>query len=88
MRKFKIKFVNMRKVIERDYNTSVSDNVINKEKYKNQQKTLLRNAQYAAERDARLSKALKDVPRDKNGRINFTEAVKAMGIKLDFNGKK
>ena len=88
MRKFKIKFVNMRKVIERDYNTSVSDNVINKEKYKNQQKTLLRNAQYAAERDVRLSKALKDVPRDKNGKINFTEAVKAMGIKLDFNGKK
>ena len=59
-----------------------------KKKYKNQQKTLLRNAQIAAERDVRLSKALKDVPRDKNGRINFTEAVKAMGIKLDFNGKK
>lgn len=88
MRKFKIKFANMRKVIERDYNTSVIDNKRNKEKYKENQKLLLNNAQYAAERDARLAKSLKDVPRDKNGRINFTEAVKAMGIKLDFNGKK
>ena len=78
----------MRKVIERDYNTSVIDNKRNKEKYKENQKLLLNNAQYAAERDARLAKSLKDVPRDKNGRINFTEAVKAMGIKLDFNGKK
>jgi hypothetical protein len=88
MRKFKIKFANMRKVIERDYNTSVIDNKRNKEKYKENQKLLLNNAQYAAERDARLAESLKDVPRDKNGRINFTEAVKAMGIKLDFNGKK
>jgi hypothetical protein len=88
MRKFKIKFANMRKVIERDYNTSVIDNKRNKEKYKENQKLLLNNAQYAAERDARLAESLKDVPRDKNGRINFAEAVKAMGIKLDFNGKK
>mgnify|MGYP004455262675 CR=1 FL=1 len=88
MRKFKIKFVNMRKVIERDYNTSMSDNERNKAKYKEKQKSLLDNAQYAAERDARLAESLKNVPRDKNGRINFTEAVKAMGIKLDFNGKK
>ena len=88
MRKFKIKFVNMRKVVERDYNTSVDDNMRNKIKYKEKQKSLLNNAQYAAERDARLAETLKYVPRDKNGRINFAEAVKAMGIKLDFNGKK
>ena len=88
MRKFKIKFVNMRKIVERDYNLSVIDNKRNKAKYKERQKSLLDNAQYAAERDVRLSEALKNVSRDKNGRINFTEAVKAMGIKLDFNGKK
>ncbi len=88
MRKFKIKFVNMRKIIERDYNISVIDNKRNRAKYKEKQKSLLDNAQYAAERDARLAESLKNVPRDKNGRINFTEAVKAMGIKLDFNGKK
>ena len=88
MRKFKIKFVNMRKVVETDYNLSVIDNKRNKAKYKEKQKSLLDNAQYAAERDVRLSKALKNVSRDKNGSINFIEAVKAMGIKLDFNGKK
>ena len=88
MRKFKIKFVNIRKIVERDYNLSVIDNKRNKAKYKEKQKSLLDNAQYAAERDVRLSKALKNVSRDKNGSINFIEAVKAMGIKLDFNGKK
>ena len=86
-RRFKVKFVNVRKIIERDYKTSLSDNKRNRFIYEKKQRALLENAQYAAERDARLSKILKDI-RDKDGKLDFNEAVKAMGIKLDFNGKK
>ena len=86
--KFKIKFVNIRKIVKQDYEYSRLDNMKIKTEYKEKQKKLLNNAQYAAERDSRLSKTLKNVPRDKNGKIDFEAAIKTMGIKMDFNGKK
>lgn len=78
LRSFKIKLVNFRKIINRDYERSVHDNETIKIRYKENQERLLANAQDRAERSAEISKAISSMPKRADGTIDFNKAMELL----------
>lgn len=75
---FKIKLVNFKKIIEKDYEKSVAYNKSIKVTYKKNKERLLVNAQDRAERSAEIAKVISTMPKRADGTIDFNKAMEIL----------